>query len=81
MTVINSQLAAIIKYHRKQAKLSQVELAKLSGVGKTVIFDIENGKESIRFNSLTKVLHALNISLLWSSPLKNQFEKNKNEDV
>lgn len=63
------KLADIIKYHRKKAGLTQKELADLSGLGKTVIFDIEKGKETVQFNSLIKVLNALNISLNVSSKL------------
>jgi transcriptional regulator with XRE-family HTH domain len=44
-------------------------LANLAGVGKTVIYDIENGKETIRFSTLQKVLTALNIKITFTSPL------------
>lgn len=42
-------MASIIRGHRKKAGLTQKELADLAGLGKTVIFDIEKGKD----NSLT----------------------------
>lgn len=58
-----NKLAELIKNHRKKAGLTQKELADLADLGKTVIFDIENGKETVQFNSLIKVLNALNISL------------------
>ena len=38
---MNKELAQIIKFHRKKSGLSQAKLAVLSGVGKTVIFDIK----------------------------------------
>jgi predicted transcriptional regulator len=41
----------------------------LAGVGKTVIYDIEKGKETIRFSTLKKVLKALNIRISYTSPL------------
>ncbi len=63
------KLADIIKSHRKKAGLTQKELADLSGLGKTVIFDIEKGKETVQFNSLLKVLKALNIKLKIESRL------------
>jgi HTH-type transcriptional regulator/antitoxin HipB len=44
-------------------------LAKVAGVGKTVIFDIEHGKESVQFDTLKKVLEALNIRFVFQSPL------------
>ncbi len=49
--------------------LSQPELAKLAGVGKTVVFDLEHGKLSIRYDTLTKILTVLNISIAFDSPL------------
>jgi y4mF family transcriptional regulator len=65
----------IVHFHRKKAKLSQVELAKLSGVGKTVVFDIEHGKESVRLSSLIKILNILNIQINFTGPLMDLFGK------
>jgi HTH-type transcriptional regulator/antitoxin HipB len=59
----------IVKYHRKKSGLTQKELADLAGVGKTVVFDIEKGKKTIRFSTLLKVLNVLNISIEFKSPL------------
>ena len=64
-----SSLSEIVRLHRKVAQLTRMELSLLAGVGKTVIFDIEHGKESIRFDTITKVLTALNISLRYDSPI------------
>ncbi|HBE42814.1 MAG TPA: transcriptional regulator, partial [Bacteroidales bacterium] len=61
-------LAEIIKMHRKAARLSRAQLAEMAGVGKTVIYDIEKGKESIRLNTLQKVLKVLNIKIELTSP-------------
>jgi y4mF family transcriptional regulator len=65
----SQQLAEMIRIHRKIGGLTQAELAKLAGVGKTVIFDIEKGKQSIQFDTLLKVLNVLNIQIQWKSPL------------
>ena len=62
-------IGQIIVSHRKISGLTQAELAKLAGVGKTVVFDIEHGKESLRFDKLQKILSALNIKLELSSPI------------
>ena len=59
----------IVKYHRKQSGLSQLALANLAGVGKTVIFDIEKGKTTVKYETLIKVLTALNIKITFNSPL------------
>ena len=66
----------IIRFHRKQADLSREGLAKVAGVGKTVVFDVENGKLSVRFETLVKLLKALNIRLYFESPLMEQFSEN-----
>lgn len=68
------KLSDIIKFHRKKAGLTQKELADLSGLGKTVIFDIEKGKETVQFNSLLKVLKVLNIKLKIESRLMEREE-------
>lgn len=62
-------LRDIVKKHRRMSRLSQAELAKLAGVGKTVVFDLEHGKESIRFDTLRKVLSVLNITIRFQSPV------------
>jgi HTH-type transcriptional regulator/antitoxin HipB len=67
-TVMTS-LPQLIKSHRKKAALAQAQLAKLAGVGKTVVWDIENGKESVQWDTLQKILRVLNISVEWRSPL------------
>lgn len=70
-----NQVAEIVRFHRKKSGLSQAEVAKLAGLGKTVIFDIEHGKLSIRLDTLLKVLEVLNIQLVFNSPLMTFFEK------
>lgn len=65
-------LATVIRVHRKVAGLSQLQLAELAGVGKTVVFDVEKGKETIQLDTLRKILAALNIKVQLTSPLMNQ---------
>ena len=67
-----SPLNIIVREHRRMAGLSQAGLAKLAGVGKTVVFDLEHGKMSIRFDTLTKILGVLNISIRFESPAMQQ---------
>jgi len=50
----------------------------IAGVGKTVIYDIEHGKETVRLITLLKVLDALNISVNMVSPLMEQYEATGN---
>ena len=72
------EFAAIIRMHRKAAKLTQLQLAELAGVGKTVVFDIEKGKETVKLLTLRKVLKVLNIEMQLTSPLLNN-QINENE--
>ncbi len=64
-------IGEVIKFHRKKAGLNQKELAELAGVGKTVIFDIEKGKETVKYKTLLNVLKVLNIKIEFKSPLMN----------
>jgi len=73
------QIGDIIRYHRKRAGLTQMQLANLAGVGKTAVFDIEKGKSSIRFNTLLAVLSVLNISLDLNSPLIGEWDEGNNK--
>jgi y4mF family transcriptional regulator len=63
-----NEIAKIIHYYRKQSGLSQQGLAKLAGVGKTSIFDIEKGKETVQLNTLLKILDVLNIQMKFETP-------------
>ncbi|NQY75365.1 MAG: helix-turn-helix transcriptional regulator [Candidatus Margulisbacteria bacterium] len=62
-------VSIMIKHHRKQAQLTRLALANLAGVGKTVIYDIENGKRTIKLDTLMKILNILNIKVTLKSPL------------
>nr|MBD3621042.1 helix-turn-helix transcriptional regulator [Sunxiuqinia sp.] len=65
-------LATVVRDHRKIAGLSQLQLAELAGVGKTVVFDVEKGKETIQLDTLRKILAALNIKVQLVSPVMNR---------
>jgi HTH-type transcriptional regulator / antitoxin HipB len=67
-------LSELIGHTRKKANLTQSELAQLAGVGKTVIWDLEHGKPTIRLETLLKVLGALNIDLIARSPIREHAE-------
>jgi HTH-type transcriptional regulator / antitoxin HipB len=71
-----SLLAQAIQFHRKKAGLSRNELAVLAAVGKTVVFDIEHGKDTIQCASLFKILDTLNIQLDVKSPFVAEFKQN-----
>jgi HTH-type transcriptional regulator / antitoxin HipB len=63
------EIAEVVRYFRKQSGLSQQQLALLAGIGKTAVFDIEKGKDTVQLNTLLKVLDSLNIQLHLTTPL------------
>lgn len=73
-------IGSIVRFHRKKSGLSQQELAQLSGLGKTVIFDVEKGKATIRIDTLLKILSVLNIQIIFHSPLMNLFEEEHGQE-
>jgi transcriptional regulator with XRE-family HTH domain len=78
---VNSELSEIIFFHRKKAKLNRKDLADLAGVGKTVIYDIEHGKETVKWATIKVVLEALNIKITFNSPLMENYEKTQSENT
>ena len=79
LVALEIDISSIVRFHRKKSGLSQAELAKTAGVGKTVIFDIENGKRTVRLSTLQLVFDALNIRVSLSSPLMDAYERSKEE--
>ena len=71
----SKQISRIVVFHRKKSGLTQKQLADIAGVGKTAVFDVEKGKETVRLNTLIKILSALNIKLNLQSPLMHLMEK------
>ena len=69
--------ADIIRGHRKKAGLTQKGLADLAGVGKTVVWDVEAGKQTVQLNILLALLDALNIQIHLESPLMAEADNAK----
>jgi y4mF family transcriptional regulator len=65
----SQHIGSIVRFHRKQAGLTQIKLAALGEVGKSAVFDIEKGKSTVQLDTLLRVLSALNISIELDSPL------------
>lgn len=78
MTVKNrfqvKELSKVIKQTRKLARLTQNELAAMSGVGKTLIFDIEKGEKKVSLEKLIRICQALNIEVELKLPLELELE-------
>jgi len=71
----SNDIASMIRYYRKQAGLSQAEFAKIAGIGKTAIFDIEKGKMTVQLNTLLKALEVLNIKMIFDTPFVADTER------
>lgn len=68
-------LGSIVRFHRKKSGLSQAELGKIAGLGKTVVFDIEKGRLSVKLETLLKIFEVLNIKIDFQSPLMKVYEE------
>lgn len=71
-------LANVVIYHRKKSGLNRLALSHLAGVGKTVIYDIEHGKPTVRLDTIIKVLTVLNIHIELTGPLMQTYRELKN---
>jgi y4mF family transcriptional regulator len=77
MEDLSKKIGKMVRFHRKKARLTQLELATLSDIGKTAVFDIEKGKATVRLSTLLAVLHILNIQLGFQGPLMHRFEEHE----
>ncbi len=74
------EIGDVVRFHRKSAGLSREDLAALAGVGKTVVFDVEQGKQTVRLTTLTRILSALNIQIELKSPLMEHYQETKDAE-
>ena len=56
-------LGRVVREARKAQKLSQDDLAGMSGTGRRFIVDLEKGKETIQFGKVLRVLATLGVSV------------------
>jgi HTH-type transcriptional regulator/antitoxin HipB len=73
------ELASLVSFHRKKAKLTQIQLAELAGVSRTVIQHLEAGRGKTVWDHVEKILHVLNLELKPSGPLVEQWLKTRGE--
>lgn len=62
-------LGEMVRVHRRKARLTQPGLAKLAGVSRSVVWDVEHGKETVQWDTLQKLFRVLNITIEWQSPI------------
>ncbi len=56
-------LAKIIKSRRKQLKITQIDLAELSGISTRQLSDIETAQVSTTIDTLNKICETLGLSI------------------
>lgn len=76
MQTVN-MIGACVRFHRRKASLTQAKLARMAGVGKASVFDVEKGKETVQLDTLLKIISVLNMELDIKSPLMVQFLESK----
>jgi HTH-type transcriptional regulator / antitoxin HipB len=74
------KIGRLVRFHRKIARLTQLELAKLAEIGKTAVFDVERGKTTTQLSTLVRILHVLNVKITFNGPLVHLFERKENEN-
>jgi y4mF family transcriptional regulator len=53
----NDMISDFVRKRRKEADLTQVELAAKAGVGVRFIRDLEQGKQTLKIDTVNKVLY------------------------
>jgi len=71
------EVGALLRYHRRAAGLTQVELARLAGVGKSTVYAIEKGKLAVQLDKFAAILRVLSITLRYEGPLVSEYEKSQ----
>jgi HTH-type transcriptional regulator / antitoxin HipB len=67
-------LTSLVRYHRKAAELSQIELAQLANVSRKVVQSIESGGEQVSWKNVQAVLAVLNVTLTPTGPIVSQWQ-------
>lgn len=52
----NNPLAAFMRKRRRQARLTQMQLASISGLGLRFIREVEQGKDALRMDKVNQLL-------------------------
>ena len=73
------QLGHLISFHRKKAGLTQVGLAEMAGVSRSVVQDLEAGKGRTVWIHIEAILNILNIKLQPVGPLVDEWKKTMEE--
>jgi len=69
----SDQLASLVRFHRKRAGLTQVDMASLADVSRKVVQDLEASRDGVSWRNLMAVLAVLNVKLRPTGPLINEW--------
>ena len=58
-----SDIATVVRSERKRQGATQIELAQMANVGVRFLRDVEDGKPTVQFDKLMRVLTTLGIAL------------------
>ena len=58
-----SEIAEVVRSERKRQGATQIELAQMANVGVRFLRDVEDGKPTVQFDNLSRVLPTLGIAL------------------
>ena len=61
--LLMKDIAVLVRNARKEQKATQVELAQFANVGTRFVRDVEDGKESVQFDKLMRVLSTLGLKV------------------
>ena len=75
----SEQLGHLIAFHRKKASLTQVGLAELAGVSRSVVQDLEAGKGRTVWMHVEAILSVLNVELQPVGPLVAKGKQSRGE--
>ena len=75
----SEQLGHLIAFHRKKASLTQVGLAELAGVSRSVVQDLEAGKGRTVWMHVEAILSVLNVELQPFGPLVAKWKESRGE--
>ena len=56
-------IGTLVKHKRNQLKMTQPQLAAMSGTGVRFISDLENGKPTMQIGKILEIIHVLGLDI------------------
>ncbi|WP_369803215.1 type II toxin-antitoxin system Y4mF family antitoxin [Pseudorhodoferax sp. Leaf267] len=60
----SAELGALLRTHRKQQALTQLDMAGLGNTGNRFIVELENGKPTVQLQKVLDLVHLLGLELV-----------------